>query len=258
MGWSLGRKILSGATLGLSDALRSPKMPTSDFGAQLAADKDNALFNFKLNNNKTNPFGSQSVVSDGAGGWKTNTTYAAPIQTAIEGNLSLLPDMQKRIADTLSHKAFDPTDPNARQEIQDALLSRMNFGGDEESLRTRLANQGLTEGSEAWGKEMTQFGQQKNDARMQAILNSGQEMTNLFQLDQAGRMAPINEMNAVNGSAHDLAPEFGQFNMQANLTNPAAEQYQQTLDAYNAKMAQRNQVIGGLFNLGASAVGAKA
>lgn len=260
MGWSLGRGLAAFATGGLSEgarALRGPGMPSTDFNAQLERDKKNALFNFGLNNNKSNIFGSQQVVDDGNGGWKTTQTYAAPINTAIQGNLALLPDMQKRIADTLSHKAFDPTDPNARREIQDAMLSRMDFGSDEEMLRNRLANQGLTEGSEAWGKEMTQFGRQKNDARMQAILGSGQEMANLFQLDQAGRMAPINEMNAVSGSAQALAPEFGFTSINADLTNPESEQYKQALDAYNAKMAQRNQIIGGLFNLGASAVGAK-
>lgn len=259
MGFKLGRAIAAFATGGLSEAargLKAPKAPTSDFGAQLAADKENALFNFKLNNNRENIFGNQQVVSDGNGGWKTTTNYAEPINRAITGNMEMLPGMQQRIADTLSHKAFDPTDPATRQETIDAMLSRMNFGADEESLRTRLANQGLTEGSEAWSKEMGQFGQEKNDARMQAILGSGQEMTNLFNLDQAGRMAPINEMNAIAGSSQTLAPDFGQMSYTQDLTNPASEQYKQALDKYNAKMASRNQMIGGLFQLGGAAIGA--
>lgn len=260
MGFKLKRFLTGVATGGLSEVargLKAPKMPTTDFNAQLAADKENSLFNFGLNNNKENMFGSQQVVSDGNGGWKTNTTYAKPISDAIQGNMNLLPGMQQRASDVLSHKAFDPTDPNIRQQTIDALLSRMNFGADEESLRTRLANQGLTEGSEAWNKEMAQFGQQKNDARMQAILGSGQEMTNLFNLDSAGRMAPINEMNAVAGSSQTLAPDFGQTSYTQDLTNPASEQYKQALDAYNAKMASRNQMIGGLFQLGGAAIGAK-
>lgn len=259
MGWSLKRVLGAVATGGLSEAargLKSPKMPTTDFASQLAADKENALFNFGLNNNKENLFGSQQVVDNGSGGWKTTTNYAAPIQSAIEGNLNMLPGMQQRTSDVLSRKAFDPTDPATRQQTIDALLSRMNFAGDEESLRTRLANQGLPEGSEAWGKEMSQFGQQKNDARMQAILGSSQEMYDLFNLDQAGRMAPINEMNAISGSAQSMAPDFGQTAYSQDLTNPASEQYKQALDAYNAKMAKQGQLTSGLFQLGGAAIAA--
>lgn len=234
--------------------LRGPKMPQGDFGAQLEADKQNALFNFKLNNNISNPFGSQSVVSDGNGGWKTQTSYAAPIQSAITGYQNMMPGLQERIASRLSQgSAFD--DPNYRQNIQDAMLSRMNFAGDEESLRTRLANQGLTEGSEAWGKEMDQFGRQKNDARMQAFLGSGQEMQNLLGVENQARMAPIQEAQAVTQGMYSTAPQFQQFQSNYSLTNPAQQAYQESLDKYNSQMAQRNQVISGLFQLGGAAVG---
>lgn len=257
MSSNLLKKVMNYGTFGLAGALQKPKAPTLDTAGQLIADKQNALFNFGLNNNKTNVFGSQKVVDDGKGGWMTTQTYAEPIQQAITGNLNLLPDLQKRIGERLSQPAFDTSNPATRQEVMDAMLSRMNFGADEESLRTRLANQGLTEGSDAWGKEMAQFNQAKNDARMQALINSGTEMTNLFNLDAAGRAAPINELNAVMGSAEGMAPNFGFTPINANLSNPVTESYQEALDRYNAKMATRNQVIGGLFNIGAAAVGAR-
>lgn len=259
MGLKLSRVLKAIATGGLSEvagAFKSPKMPTTDFASQLAADKENSLFNFGLNNNKEDIFGSQQVVDNGDGGWKTTTSYAAPINTAIQGSMDMLPGMQQRASDVFSRQAFDPTDPNIRQQTIDALLSRMNFGADEESLRTRLANQGLPEGSEAWSKEMAQFGQQKNDARMQAILGSSQEMYDLFNLDQAGRMAPLNEMNAVNSSMQGLAPDYSDYAYSQDLTNPASEQYKQALDAYNAKKAQQSQLMGGLFNLGGAAIAA--
>lgn len=258
MGFDLKRGLRAIATGGISEvgrALKGGGMPDGNFGAQLEADKQNALFNFKLNNNISNPFGSQSVISDGNGGWKTNVSYSAPIQSAISGYQGMLPGMQQRIASTLSRpSSFDVSDPNYRQRIQDAMLSRMDFAGDEESLRTRLANQGLTEGSEGWNKEMLSFRQGTNDARMQAFLGSGQEMQNLFNMDQAGRMAPINEMNAVTQSMYGLAPQFQQFQSNYSLTNPAKEQYGQDLDQYNAKQARNNQIMGGLFQLGGSAI----
>lgn len=257
MGFSLkrlGKAVMTGGISELTRGLKSGAAPSGNFGAMRKADMDNALFNFKLNNNISNPFGSQSVVSDGRGGWMTQTDYAAPIKTAIEGYQGMLPDMQKRIASRLSQpSAFD--DPNYRQNIQDAMLSRMDFGADEESLRTRLANQGLAEGSEAWRKEMDQFGRQKNDARMQAFLGSGQEMQNLLGLEQQARMAPIQEAGALTQTMYGTAPQFQQFQSNYNLTNPVQAKYQEDLDKYNAKQARNSQIIGGLFQLGSSAIG---
>lgn len=234
-------------------AIGNNKMPSADYAAMRKADMDNALFNFKLNNNVSNPFGSQEVVSDGMGGWKTQVSYAKPIQDTITGYQNMLPGLQQRIASRLSQgSAFD--DPNYRQNIQDAMLSRMNFGADEESLRTRLANQGLTEGSEGWRREMDTFNQGKNDARMQAFLGSGQEMQNLLGLEQQARMAPIQEAQAVTGAMYNSAPQFSQFQSNYNLTNPVAQQYQQQLDQYNAKQAQQAQLMNGLFQLGGTAI----
>lgn len=250
----VGKGIMTGGFSELGGLFSSKGAPTADYNAMRQADMDNALFNFKLNNNISNPFGSQSVVEDGRGGWKTQVSYAAPIQSAITGYQNMLPGLQERAASRLSQaSAFD--DPNYRQNIQAAMLSRMDFGADEESLRTRLANQGLTEGSEAWGREMDQFGQQKNDARMQAFLGSGQEMQNLLGIENQVRMAPINEANAVTQSMYGMAPQFQQFQSNYNLTNPVAQQYQEQLDGYNAKQARNSQIIGGLFQLGSSAIG---
>lgn len=250
----VGKGIMTGGLSEVGNLLSTKGAPTGDYAAMRKADMDNALFNFKLNNNISNPFGSQEVISDGAGGWKTQTSYAAPIQQAVTGYQNMMPGLQERIASRLSQgSAFD--DPNYRQNIQDAMLSRMNFGADEESLRTRLANQGLTEGSEAWRREMDTFNQGKNDARMQAFLGSGQEMQNLLDIENQARLAPIQEANAVSQAMYGSVPQFNQFQSNYSLTNPVQQQYQEQLDQYNAKQARNSQIIGGLFQLGSSFIG---
>lgn len=251
-GFATGGLSELGGARSLIDSMK-PKYPGADYNAMLNADKQNALFNFKLNNNISNPFGNQEVVSDGMGGWKTNISYAKPIQDTISGYQSMLPGLQQRIASRLSMpSAFD--DPNYRQNLQDAMLSRMNFGADEESLRTRLANQGLTEGSEGWNREMNVFNQGKNDARLQAFLASGQEMGNLLNLENQARMAPISEAQGVAQTMYGSAPQFSQFQSNYNLTNPVAQQYQQSLDKANAQNAMKGQLMNGLFQLGSTAV----
>ncbi|MCP3878334.1 MAG: tail fiber domain-containing protein [Sulfitobacter sp.] len=73
-----------------------------------------------------------------------------------------------------------------RQKVEDALMSRMNpsLERDRESLRTRLVGQGIREGSEAFDRAMNRFGEQSNDARMQAVLAGGQEQSRLVGLER--------------------------------------------------------------------------
>jgi len=252
----LGKAWKSSWGKGLGGML-NPKKPMADYGAQLEADKQNALFNFRLNNQRVNPFGSQSVEDDGSGNFRTVTRYAEPIQQTITGNLAMLPGMQQRAQQTLAQPAFDASSPEARQQVIDALMSRMTPAADEESLRTRLANQGLTEGSDAWSRQMAQLGQKQNDARMQAILSSGEEMGRLFDLNQAARIAPINEMAGLMKTTQGLAPDFGFRGVTSQLTNPVEQQYQEQLDRYNARIARRDMVLSKLFDMGSAAVGGR-
>lgn len=82
-----------------------------------------------------------------------------------------------------------------------AILSRLNpqLDRQEESLRTRLANMGVTPGSEAWNNEMGQFGRDRNDAVTQAGLqgiNLGMQQSNLgFGQDLQNRNLLSSEQN---------------------------------------------------------------
>lgn len=69
-----------------------------------------------------------------------------------------------------------------RLRVENALYGRMDrkFGEDEEALRTRLANAGVQEGSEAWNRQMRGLNEAKTDARQQVIANAGQEQSRLF------------------------------------------------------------------------------
>ena len=70
-----------------------------------------------------------------------------------------------------------------------ALMDRMNpqLEQDRAALESRLINQGLQPGSEAYNRAIDQASRQRNDARMSAILNAGQEQSRLANLarDQA-------------------------------------------------------------------------
>lgn len=82
-------------------------------------------------------------------------------------------------------------DPNqSREAVQQALLARINPDLEREraALESRLANQGITMGSQAWNTGMQDYSRQANDARYGAILNAGDEQSRMFGLgmQQAG------------------------------------------------------------------------
>lgn len=155
---------------------------------------------------------------------------------------------------------------NVGQTAQDAILSRLNpqLQQQDEALRTRLANQGITLGSEAYGREMSQQGQRANDLTMQAALQG-------INLDQANRSAamqeqaylqdrPLNLINALRSGNQVQAPQFQQFAQQATTSGPdmlgaANAQYGAAVDATNAQNAQTSGMLSGLMGVGLGVAG---
>jgi hypothetical protein len=107
-----------------------------------------------------------------------------------------------------------------RQRVEDALFSRLEprLERDRAALDTRLRNQGLSPGSEAYNRAMDQTGRTATDARMQAILSGGQEQSRLFDMDvQQGAFR-----NAAQQQDYDQLLGRGQFRQQGIGLNNAA------------------------------------
>lgn len=161
------------------------------------------------------------------------------------------------------------------QKGQDAIMSRLDpeFAHDEEALRTRLINQGIGQGSDAYNREFNTFNQAKNDARNQAVLQ-GQNYGTAEQNQQLGlrnqaiqeyttqRNAPLNEYIGLTSGTQVQNPQFQNTSYQgANPVDYAGlvqNQYNAQLGAYNSKMASNNATQGSLFGLGGSLLGATA
>lgn len=101
-----------------------------------------------------------------------------------------------------------PTASDAtRKAVEDAYYksatSRLDpqFQQQEAEMRSRLANQGLTEGSEAYNRELQQFNMGRTDAygaaTNSAIMNSTSEMAKQFQMEMAARQQGVGEQNYV-------------------------------------------------------------
>lgn len=107
----------------------------------------------------------------------------------------------------------------SRGRVEDALFSRLNpqIERDREAQYTRLANQGVTQGSEAYNNAIDELNRQINDQRMQVILAGGQEQSRLFGMDQAaGQFA--NQAQSQANTQNLQAADFGN-NARANEFN---------------------------------------
>lgn len=271
--------------------------PAATAAAQSATNKETAYWNAMLNNmNQITPYGNLTFTQSGDGTYDpnkppqfTSTITLSPesqrlldTQMRSENALATLGEQQlgrisNAVSTPFSFAALGdaPTSESIAQQAargEEALMARMNpqFQRDEEAMRTRLINQGIGQGSEAYNREMEAFNQARNDARMQAILqgaNLGGTLQNqaLQRRQQAineyttQRNAPLNEYTAMTSGAQVQNPQFQSANYAgaapvdyAGIVN---NNYQNQMAQYNAQVGSRNSLMGGLFGLGGSFLG---
>lgn len=258
--------------------MKSKAPPAPDYKeaaqATAAGNLEAARYATKANRiNQYTPYGSLEYTQGPNDQWSQTETLAPKAQEALDQQL----DLNQKYGET-ANIGFDKTrqlfeNPeldtsllpdraiDIGQTAQDAIMSRLRpqMDVDEESTRARLANQGITLGSDAYGNEMRQQGQRFNDMQMQAALNG-------INLDQANRATalqeqaylqdrPLNLINALRSGNQVQSPQFQQFAQQAttggaNMLGATQEQYNAALEANNAKNAQTTGMLSGLMGLG--------
>lgn len=120
------------------------------------------------------------------------------------------------------------------------------------AMENKLRNQGLDPTSEAYKSQMSDVGLQQNEARNNLVSSLQGQM---FQQGLAGRQQQMSELQP--------GMQFGMGSISPNLVNTPqvgvqnvdvaglnAQNYQQQMDAYKAKMAQQGAFLGGLGGIG--------
>lgn len=192
----------------------------------------------------------------------TRTTEYSPEQQAIKDQqdqarlgLSTLANRQANFLQDYMSKPFDGSNEATERRLMELGSMRLDpvLARQDEGLRTRLANQGIKAGSDAYETEMGLQNQSRNDAYNQLILNGRGQA---FQEAQTLRNQPINEITALLSGGQVSQPQFMGANMSTIPTTDVAglinNEYNQKMNNYNQSMNQRNQLIGGLFGLGSS------
>jgi hypothetical protein len=270
---------------------KSPKAPSPEeqASAQTRQDKDTAWYNAMLENmDQYTPYGSltyQNLGDKNAPKWTSTVTLSPEQQQILDSQnrqgiaMNQLGEQQiNRIGQAVSSPfSFGgiqnalPTygDINAASaRAEEALMSRLNpqFQQQEEALRTRLINQGIGQGSQAYQREFDTFNQAQNDARMQAILAGQQYGSNEqnLALQRRGqeineyttqRNAPLNEYIGLTSGTQIQNPQFssggntgiGSFDIAGAMRNQYSNQ--------QAVANNRSSAMSSAFGLGGQAIG---
>lgn len=193
--------------------------PTVVANAQSNANIEAARATAALNRvNTTTPFGSLTYTNNGqqslndlltkrysdyqAGTYRPdygNDEFGAPIQEGWRGDIeeknaraelgtqadqwsatSTLSPQAQALVDQLYR---DSGADGGRKSVEDALFARLNPSLDQQrtGLETRLRNQGLMPGSEAWDAGMRAQGMAENDARLAVTAQAGNEQSRAIQ-----------------------------------------------------------------------------
>jgi len=175
------------------------------------------------------------------------------------------------------------TPEGIQQEASDAAYANASryldpqFQNKRTMLENRLANQGITQGSEAYNNAISALGMEeqkayegaRNQAYLQGLSGAGQQFgqgTTLRQQQLAEaqllRQDPLNMLNAVRtGSQMQTAqmPQQMQYNTQNAVAGPdmlgaAQAQGQYDQNAYNAQLANQSNQMSGLMGLAGAGV----
>jgi len=191
--------------------------------------------------------------------WSANQSLNPTLQTAMSG-------LQNKLANTagqgINTNTLAQTGINPGEMYSDAIMRRLQpqLQQQTQSLDTKLANQGIMPGSEAYNRAKTQMAQQQNDlltsAQVQGMdvgLRANQQGFSQ-QLQQSN--LPIQQLGAFNQatqpgyvSPYNQAAVSGPDYLGGYTTGQAA-----AIAAQNAANAKTANLQNGLFNLGSSAI----
>lgn len=267
-------------------APRAPD-PAATAAAQTAANKEAVRESALVNQiGQVTPFGNVSFSGEIGTPERTQTLTLPPeVQAALEGQQRIaggltgfaeqfVPRVAESLGTPFSTESLGPAPTADRQRIEDALLGRLEplIARDEDRLRNRLANQGIAQGSEAFGSALDDFGRGRTDARLATIGQAGQEFSRDFGLQQQARQQAIseallnrtqglNEVSALLQGAPALQqpslPQPSQFQVQpADILGAQQLQFAGQQNAFNQNQAGNRSALGGLAGLGGALGGA--
>ena len=252
----------------------APTPPTETSAAATGTNVSTAIANaFLTNMNETGPDGSKTFdqtgstqITDPYTGKTYDiprfsvTTSLSPQQAAIKAKQDAaslnLADLGQNLSGTLGQQLtgnFKLGNEATESRLFDLGRKRLDpmFAQKDEDLRTRLANQGIKAGSQAYDRELALQGQQQNDAynnllltgrgqaSQEALTEDNQRINQISALLNGGQVSMPNFMT---GAGIQGAPTTDNASIIANNDN-------QRMAAWQSQQAAMGSAIGGLGRL---------
>lgn len=261
-----------------SSSAPKPPDPMQTAAAQTGTNISTAVANGLLQNyNQVTPDGSLTfktdgyeTITDGA----TGKQYQVPIRTAVqelsgqqqaikdqsdaaELNLASLANQQSGFLQDYMAAPVDLNNEAVESRLYDLGSKRIDprFAQQREALETRLANQGIGYGTEAYDRAMGNLGQQENDAYNQLLLTGRQQAV---QEALTERNQPINEITALLSGSQVSQPNFVSASGSPAATTDYAglvnSNYQNRLANWQQNQNSQNAMTGAMLGLGANLI----
>lgn len=245
---------------------KAPKAPNYEKLAQQQADLDlrNTRVQTMANRpSEINPYGTRTWSQDpnNPDNWTVTNSLSEPGQQIFDKSNALSIDALNNA--NIDQAALPGRMVNAGEDMTSAVMRRLQpqLDRQREALRTQLANQGISLGSEAYNTSYRDQNQRENDlltsAQIQGIQAGDASRQQALQEQIAMKNQPINMINAIRGGSQITNPTFGNFAQSGKAAAPdlmGAGQagYQGALNSYNSQPSMMN----GLFGLGSTLLGA--
>lgn len=276
------------------DKPQAPKAPdpAKTAAAQTSSNVNTAVANSVIGNaNEVGPLGNVTYTVDGydtVGGQQvpryTRTTTLSPEQqrlydqqTALGGQMNDIAGRQLTNLDSSLSQPLNmdglPDAPLAdRGRYEEAMYARLEpqLQRDRAALETRLANQGIMPGSEAYREAIALNDRARTDARSQTVLNAGTYADQEYGMATDARSRalnerlqmrnqPINEISTLMNGGQVTLPQFQGYQGGqvagtdiAGINNAA---YQQQMAAYQQKLNSQNSMLGGIGSIAGTVLG---
>jgi len=222
-----------------------PPDPEQTAAAQTKSNIATAVAQTNLNNvNQTTPFGSLTyeVVgtnADGTPKYQATQSLSPQVQGVVDntfGAISSPLDLSSEALDKYTNTHFlDDFNSQADRDMS--------------SLETKLSNQGIKIGSEAYKTAMADYSRNKGNAFDNFL---GNQQATAKDLLLAGRNQPINELLALTGKSSERLPTSQGQVAGTDITSLINNKYNAEMGAYQQ---QQSDMFGGLFGLGKAAIG---
>ena len=252
----------------------SPKAPDpyATSAAQTQSNQQTAAYNAALNRVSTyTPYGSlvysqTGKDSTGAPEYRAdvNLTPQSQEQLTNQQNQDLaISRLGNALTGQINNSLNTPmpdvaTDAKAAQDAmyaKQAAYLDPQYQHAQSDLDAKLANQGIMQGSTAYGRSQDDLARQKEfaygQARDSAIAGALNQEQQAYSLAAARQLQPYNELNALRNGTQIQNPTF---NPVPSATAAGTDVSGNINSAYQAKLANSNNFMNGLFSLGAAAI----